>query len=548
MIALLACVAPGIPLAPAADTSAAPEALPAVEPDLPDDPTAALFDVDRIATLALTMDAADWLAIRDNPWAETWHAADFSWDGETVEQIAVRAFGQGSEIAGKPGLKLKFDGLVPGQEFRGLDELKLDNSSQDVGYLNERIATGIMRRFGVPAARTGWADVTVNGDAVGFFVVLESIDDRFVERWFGDDDGVLYGMNSGYYGQGLNPMSEGLTWYEPQTSVQSDGSDLVAVANAVADGSDAELAEVLDLDGFLRESVARSVLGSLDAFSADGNNFYLYDDGGRFTIIPWDFDVDLGGYYFTTSLSVDPWAPWDQSPWSANAVTGAEYTDPVLLRQLAMGADVDAVLAELLADAASWPEVDAEVVASAALIHDAVHADVLGYGTSFDQRVPDLRMYLHARLSRLAGRDVADCPDLQGLPASALSPSGTVGWGELLVDETNWGPGFSIAGEHVCTGLFAHAPSDVTLSVPDGKTTLYGQVGLQDWNQRCGDGARFRVEQGGVVLWEGQVVQTYEPAVSLGDIGVEAGEVHLIADPNGEYSCDTAAWVGVGVR
>jgi hypothetical protein len=376
-------------------------------------------------------------------------------------------------------------------------------------------------------------------------VLLESIDDRFVERWFGDDDGVLYGMNSGYYGQGLNPMQDGLTWFEPQTSVDSDGTDLVALANTVAVGTDDELAAVLDLAAFGRESVARSAMGSMDALSADGNNYYLYDDHGVWHPIPWDFDVDLGGYYFSTALTVDPYAPWVQSPWSANPITGADYEDPVLKRSLAMGLDVEAILADLTSGAMAWETVDAEAAASAALVRDEVYADVLGYGPSFDQRAADVRLWLHARLSALTGAEVADCPaPPDALSLAELGPTGTVGWGELLVDRTYWAPGFNVAGEHFCTGVFAHAPSRVTITIPAGYTRLTGRAGLQDWNQRCGDGATFSIEEDGETRWRGDPLVTYDAAVPF-DVTVAAGTVTLVVDPNAEYSCDTASWVDV---
>jgi hypothetical protein len=556
MLWLLACVDPA-PVRVAGTDGTTPDAdagdsgveiLPGTgdsgEPAEPD-PTDAIFDPTVIATLALTMDPADWAEIHDNPWAEAWHPATFRWGDEVVDDVGVRAFGQGSEIAGKPALKFSFDKFVPDQQWRGLDELKLDNSSQDVGYLDEFTATAIMRRFGVPAARTGWARVTVNGAPVGFFVVLESIDDRFVERWFGDDDGVLYGMNSGYYGQGLNPMADGLTWFEPQTSVDSDGTDLVALAETVATGSDAALAAVLDLDEFGRESVARSVMGSMDAFSADGNNYYLYDDHGVWKILPWDFDVDLGDYYFDAALTVDPRAPWLTSPWSANPVTGADYTDPVLTRNLAMGLDVDGIVAELVDGAMAFDTVDAEVAAAAALIHDDVHADVLGYGAYFDERAADLRLFVHTRLASLAGREVATCvTPAGGTRLGAMAPTGTVGWGALMVDATNWGPGFNVDGEHFCTGVFAHAPSSVAVTVPEGVTHLAGRAGMQDWDSQCGDGGTFRIVQGGATLWESGTVMDYTPAVDF-DVAVRPGALTLEAGVNAEYSCDRAVWVGV---
>ncbi len=558
LLALAACTPRGLPLAPPQDSGfEQQDSTPAGDdtagsewiPDAPD-PTDTIFDPTAVATIALTMETESWADISEDPWAKNWHEASFEWQGERVDGVAVRAFGAGSLVAGKPSLKISFDRLNDGQLWRELDELKLDNSTQDWGFLNERIGTEVMRGMGLPAARTGWAQVSVNGDPVGFFIVMESIDDRYVERWFGHDDGPLYSTNEHYYGLGLNPTTDDmLTWYEPQTSYGGDGQDLAALIEVVANGSDEELAAVLDVEQFARVSVTRSVMGSLDAFSADGNNFYLFDDGGQWKLLPWDFDVELGyPYYFDTALGVDPWQPWLSSPWSYNCVTYAEYEDPVLKRAVAMGIDLQAVIDEAITGPLAWETVSEQVRSSAELIREHVHGDVLGYGPYFDCRWASLLLFLHTRLSDLAGRDVAECPEAaEGvLRSSDLEPTGTVGWGALTVDETGyWGPGLMINGTHHCTGLFAHAPSTVTITIPEGYGILNGAVGLQDWNRTtvCDNGAAFEIRQGGVSLWSSELVQGYQDAVPFGPIALQPGTAQLIATDNGSYSCDTTAWL-----
>ncbi len=517
------------------------------------DPTDAVFDPTVIHDFVLDLAPAEWADVRDNPYAETWHAATFRHGDDVVETVGIRAFGAGSLIPGKPSIKISFDHYVPGQEWLGLEQLKLDNSSQDPGFMNELVGTSILRRAGLPAARTGWARLTVNDEQAGFYVLFEPVDDQFLHRWFGDDSGNLYGTADGHHGQGLNRFANGgpLDWYVPQTASATDGSDLVAVTELVASGRDEELVAALDVDEFTRMSVTRSVFGGIDTFSADGNNFYLYNLGGYWSIVAWDLDADLGyPYYFSQALAVDPSAPWLTSPWAYNPVSGAAYTDPVLTRAIAMGVDIDALVDELLAGPGAWSVVDAQVVDAAALIRDDVYDDLLGYGPSFDQRRHDLRLWIHTRLSTLLGRDAAPCAaaDAGVYRAADLAPTGTVGWGSLLVDATNWGPGFTIAGEHHCTGLFAHAPSDVVLTVPGGVTSFSAMVGLQDWTQRCGDGATFSVVQDDATLWTSPPIVNYDDAVATGTIGVSPGELRLVASPNAEYSCDTAAWVDVELR
>lgn len=543
------------------DSAEPPDAPVEALPEAPaTDPSDAVFDPWVIHTLDLEMDPAAWADIRDNPWPETWYEADLTFTSggegsgegwvEGLPAVGVRAFGAGSKYAGKPPLKISFDHYVEGQDWRGLEQLKLDNSVQDFTFLHERITTEVLRDMGLPAARTGWVQVRVNGDPVGFFVLLEPIDDRFVKRWFGEDEGPLYGMVSGWYAQGLNPLPTGyedpLLWYEQQTSVSADGAEILAAIEALSTGTDEEVAALIDLPEFTRISVARSVMGGIDTFSGDGNNFYLYSHNGVLEQIPWDLDADLGyPYAISNAMTVSLESPWLQSPWSWNPVTGAAYTDPVLLRHLSMGADVDSIVSEMFSGPYAWAATDTKILASAAVIRDAVYGDVLGYGPTFDQHVADLRLFVHQRGSVVLGRDAADClePEDGSVSLSDLSPTGTVGWDTLRVDATLWGPGFSVRGEHTCRGLFTHAPSVVQVTVPAGMSSLTGGVGLQDWMQVCGDGASFFVEQGGVTLWSSGSLGTYDPAVDMGSVSVEPGRLSLRVSPNAEYSCDTAAWL-----
>ncbi len=525
-------------LDPAADSDPI-EDLPSADSDSADpepvDEADAVFDLTAVHRIELTMAPADWLQVRDNPGTEAWYAADFLWDGEPIAGIGIRAFGQGSVVAGKPPLKLDFDHYTDGVEWRGLEQIKLDSSTQDAGFLNEAVGTRVLREMGLPAARTGWADVSVNGEHAGLFIVLESIDDQFVKRWFGEDDQPLYGMGTWMYGQGLNPITWGtvLDWYEPQTSVGGDGSEILAAITATATGSDAEFEAAVDVDAFTRIAVARAAIGAIDSFAADGNNFYLHVQDGRISPIAWDLDADLGyPYYFDNALQMGLEEPWLWSHARNNPMTGAIYSDPVHARAVAAGWDLQGWLDQLLQGPLDWSTVDAQVVGYAEVIHDSACADTYNSCTSFEHRVVDLRFFLHTRLSTLAGGEVAAC---------GASPAWTVEaqQGSVSVNATTWGPGLMVGGEHACTGLYAPAPSRLALTV--GAGTLSGAAGVQDQNMNPSAGVRFSIEQAGVVLWESGLAPAYTAAAPF-SVPVAAGSVELVAEGSGG-----ASWVDLWV-
>ncbi len=501
------------------------------------DESDAVFDTTFVHRVDLSIDAAAWSDISNDPWAETWYTADFALDGETVRQVGVRAYGGASRVPGKPNVKIGFDRVVDGQEFRNLEQLKLDGSVQDPGFLNEAVATGVLRDLGLPAARTGWAVLYVNGTRSGFYVMLEPIDDKFVQRWFGEDDGTLYGTVSGMYAQGLNRFTttRPLDWYEVAFGA-GDGSDIEAAADAIAFGTEEDLEAVLDTETTMRISATRALMGSTDSFVSDANNFYLYNHDGRIVVLPWDFDVELGGYspVFYNMVVMEMERPWEYSHWRPNSITGEPYTEPLYERKLAEGWDLDGWMDTVTSGPLEWSAADARIQGYAALIEADACADNYHSCTSHTRRVADLRMFLHARLSYLAGAEVAECPPDPGLE---FYRDGV----EVARDVTDWGHGFVVNGDHYCHGVWAIAPSELTSEVVAGALT--GEVGLADWAQMCAAEATFTIQQDGATLWSSASVGPYEDPVPFA-VEVGAGTVRLVAQQVGE-GCAEAVWLGL---
>lgn len=444
----------------------------------------------------------------------------------------------------------------------GLEQLKLKNSYSDPGFLHEALGTWLLRRAGVPASRTGWARVSVNGAYVGLYVVMESVDDRFLERHFGNDDGPLWSID-GIRGHGLMPLTDPLAYFQTNTSVESDGAELVEATRVVAEGSDAELAATFDLDAFFTESVARSLSGSQDCFSADGNNFYLHDDPeGRWEIIPWDFNFDFSAFGVVPPLQVDPARPWATSDYAIDPNSGRPYVDVLMERQVASGRSVIAEVETLAEGAFAWSDLVERVESRRALVQADARVDPLFGGPGFDNTIANDLLVVHLKVSNALGREWAACEDFGDVVlARDLSPTGTVGWSRLTADGWWWDDGteigcitaphacigFQVARTHACTGLFAHAPSDVRIQVPEGRTRLEGAAGLQAFGSDCSAGARFEVRQRGVTLWSSEVLTSYSQPEPF-EVGVAPGEVQLITDDWGGYECDTTAWLDLRAR
>lgn len=58
----------------------------------------------------------------------------------------------------------------------------------------------------------------------------------------------------------------------------------------------AEIEKVLDVDQVLRYLAVSSMLVHLDNYTGMGHNYYLYDNNGRFTLLPWDLNMAFGTF------------------------------------------------------------------------------------------------------------------------------------------------------------------------------------------------------------------------------------------------------------
>src|SRR5437667_6690703 len=108
--------------------------------------------------------------------------------------VAVHLKGVGSSrpIDQMPSLTLDFDKFAPKQKFHGLTKISLNNSAQDSTCLNEKLSRELFAAAGVPVPRADHAVVTLNGRALGLYVLTEGYSKQFLQRYFKRSDGNLY--------------------------------------------------------------------------------------------------------------------------------------------------------------------------------------------------------------------------------------------------------------------------------------------------------------------------------------------------------------------
>lgn len=229
-------------------------------------------------------------------------------EGKTVyTNVAIHLKGSFTfqPLGDKPSLTLNFDKFAPGQRFHGLDKIHLNNSVQDTTYLCEKLSRELFRDVGVPASRVGHAEVRLNGRALGFYILVEGYNKRFLKRHFASVKGNLYDGGSG--GDITKPLEV------DSGENPNDRSDLDALIAAVRErGASSRVARMsahLDVDRFLSFAAAEVLLQHWDGYCMGPNNYRVFHDADQDKLIflPHGLDQTLGVRRKTQSSITPPW-------------------------------------------------------------------------------------------------------------------------------------------------------------------------------------------------------------------------------------------------
>ena len=358
-----------------------------------------LFDTGSILSVNILMDESDWEDMLENATAEEYYQCDVEINGTTFYRVGIRPKGNTSlsSIANDPttdrySFKLEFDHYVDGQTCFGLDKLVLNNNYADATNMKEALIYDMYRFLGADASLYNYAQISVNGKYWGVYLALEAVEDSFLLRNYGVQDGELYkpesmdmggggkdfgdfnagdmdfgnmdfgkmtppegqgnagqagpptapgeksdtaepsqsgdtdsetgtessadagerpernfdfgggkgGFSMGSGGANLNYTDDDLDSYdtiwegEVTNTKKADHQRVVAALKNIAEGTD--LADSMDIDNLLRYMAVHVFSVNEDSLSGSmAHNYYLYESGGKLNLIPWDYNLALGG-------------------------------------------------------------------------------------------------------------------------------------------------------------------------------------------------------------------------------------------------------------
>ena len=249
---------------------------------------------DGIAEIELTLGEAELSTVIDHADAGIYCEATVNFGGTVVENVGLKARGNTSYVAetgnNRYSFKLKFNKFTKGQKLNGLDELNLNNMSYDPSYVREYIAYSLLARSeGIKAPLATFAKLTVNGEYYGLYLAVEGIDDSFLKRAFGDNDGSLFEADKG------SAFLDGdFTTFSLENGEDTSFRNLTALYNALSSGEGIE--DILDVDSVLRYAAVTGLICAQESYAGPkAENYYLYQTSdGTLSIVPWDLKMSFG--------------------------------------------------------------------------------------------------------------------------------------------------------------------------------------------------------------------------------------------------------------
>ena len=270
-----------------------------------------LFDTAVVHSIDIQVDEEAWntMLATSGERNKEYIPCDLVIDGERIGNIAIRCKGHSSisrsKSTGKYSFKAEFDHYVEGLNWHGLDKLSLNNLVADSSCMHDYIVYRLMGEFGVASPLCSYAFVTVNGEDFGLYLAVEAVEDGFLERNYGPEHGALYKPD----GVVMRSSSSGNTRLQYIDDDPDSYPNIFGTAKAGMTrkaqyrligalrrlNAFEDLDAALDLDRVLHYFVIHSFVYNWDSYTGRSvHNYYLYEEDGCLSMIPWDYNEAFG--------------------------------------------------------------------------------------------------------------------------------------------------------------------------------------------------------------------------------------------------------------
>lgn len=264
-----------------------------------------VFVEDKVVDVKITIPDSDFQDMLDHASDEEYHSASVDYNGKTITNVGIRTKGNLSlrsvvqmDDSDRYSFKLSFDEYISGQNLYGLDKINLNNNYSDASYMREFLTYEMSEMLGLPTPKHSFVRIYVNDEYKGLYLAVEQVDDQFIESHYEDTTGTLYkGLmtGSGSDLQWIDDDADSYTGLDVKSESQ-DKDALINMLDKLNHDSTTPYTDYLDVDSILEYLTLNVVTNNTDSYiGGNKQNYYLYEHGGVFSMIPWDYNMAFGG-------------------------------------------------------------------------------------------------------------------------------------------------------------------------------------------------------------------------------------------------------------
>ena len=180
-------------------------------------------------------------------------------------------------------VQISSDGANPMDETIDNSRVKLINSLVPARLLAEYMALDLFSSCGIPTPAHEFVFLRYNDVDFGLYLAVEDINEEFLSKHFSLPFGSLF---KGAEGNADLPFSNSSWFGELRMDLDHGDERILSLLDALDRGQGYD--EYLDVDEVLRFFACTAAFGGKGSILEEQSNFFLYDTGEKFILLPWD--------------------------------------------------------------------------------------------------------------------------------------------------------------------------------------------------------------------------------------------------------------------
>ena len=279
-----------------------------------DDRATKVFPKDEVIDVRITLDEEDFQSMLDNALDEEMMTASVDYNGVHLDNVGIRTKGNltlrsvaSMADSDRYSFKLSFDEYLSSQTLFGISKINLNNNYSDASYMREYLTYELVEEMGLPTPGYSFVNIYVNDELWGFYLAVQQVDEQYLESNFGNSYGALYKGEMTGTGSDLLWIDDNVSSYTglAMKSKSSNNDILIEMLDELNHGTDYE--KVLDIDDALGYIALNVLTNNTDSYiGGNKQNYYLYENKGVFSILPWDYNMAFAGLGSSNLLIDEP--------------------------------------------------------------------------------------------------------------------------------------------------------------------------------------------------------------------------------------------------